>query len=50
MMRIWFAQYFLLLLFAVTALSFLAASWTRGWLARRAHERLKLAETAGEAD
>ena len=50
MMRIWFARHFLLLLLAVTALSFLVAAWTRGWLARRAHERLKLAEAASEAE
>lgn len=34
MMRIWLTQYFLLLLLVVTALSFLAALWMRGWLAR----------------
>jgi cellulose synthase (UDP-forming) len=45
MMRIWLTQYFLLLLLVVTALGFLAALWTREWLSRRAHERLKLAET-----
>jgi cellulose synthase (UDP-forming) len=44
MMRIWLTQYFLLLLLVVTALSFVLATWTRGWLARRARERLKLAE------
>jgi hypothetical protein len=33
MMRIWLTQYFLLLLL-VTALSFPAALWMRGWLAR----------------
>ena len=43
-MRIWLTQYFLLLLFVVTALSFLLAYWIRGWLSRRAGERLKLAE------
>ena len=46
MMRIWLTQYYLLLLLAVTAFSFLIALWTRNWLAWRARERLKLAETA----
>ena len=50
MMRIWLTQYFLLLLLVVTAFSFLLASWTRGWLARRAHERLILAEKANTED
>ena len=44
MMRIWLTRYFLLLLLLATALSFVLATWTRGWLARRARERLKLAE------
>jgi cellulose synthase (UDP-forming) len=44
MMRIWLTQHFLLLLLAVTALGFLVALWTREWLSRRAHERLRLAE------
>jgi cellulose synthase (UDP-forming) len=55
-MRIWLTQYFILLLLVVTAFSFLLAYWTRGWLARRAHERLAaesrnvLSLTAGSAD
>jgi cellulose synthase (UDP-forming) len=43
MMRIWLTNYFLPLLLVVTALSFLLARWTFGWLARRASERLELA-------
>jgi cellulose synthase (UDP-forming) len=44
MMRIWLTQHFLLLLIVVTSLSFVVAVWVRGWLSRRARERLKLAE------
>jgi cellulose synthase (UDP-forming) len=47
MMRIWLTQYFLLLLLAVTVCSFVLAYWARGWLARRANERLNLAEATG---
>jgi cellulose synthase (UDP-forming) len=43
--RIWLTHNFLLLLFVVTALSFLVAYWAYGWLKWHAHERLKLAET-----
>jgi len=50
LMRIWLTQYFLLLLFVVTALSFLLAYWIRGWLSRRAGERLKLARQFAEPD
>jgi len=50
LMRIWLTQYFLLLLFVVTALSFLLAYWIRGWLSRRADERLKLARQFAEPD
>jgi cellulose synthase (UDP-forming) len=50
MMRIWFTQYFLLLLLAVMTLSLLVALWTRDWLSRRARERLKLADTVGAAN
>ncbi len=49
MMRIWLTQYFLPLLLVVTALSFVLAYWTWGWVERRAAERLKLAEP-GQAD
>ena len=45
MMRIYLTQYFLLLLFVVSALSFLAAYYAYGWMAWHARERLKLAET-----
>jgi cellulose synthase (UDP-forming) len=45
MMRIWLTNYFLPLLLVVTALSFLLARWTFGWLARRANERLEMAAT-----
>jgi cellulose synthase (UDP-forming) len=41
MMRIWLTQHFLLLLLTVTTLGFLVALWTREWLSRRAHERLR---------
>jgi len=44
-MRTWLTQHFMLLLIAVTALSFLVAVWTREWLSQRAHERLRLAES-----
>ena len=44
-MRIWFGQYYLLLLIAATPLSLLMARWTYGWMARHAHERLRLADT-----
>jgi cellulose synthase (UDP-forming) len=47
MMRIWLTQYFLPLLLVVTALSFLLARWTRGWLARHAAERLNVADESG---
>jgi cellulose synthase (UDP-forming) len=43
-LRIWFGESYLLLLFAVTPLTLLIALWTYGWMARRAHERLKLGE------
>jgi hypothetical protein len=43
-LRIWFGESYLLLLFAVTPLTWLIALWTYGWMARRAHERLKLGE------
>jgi cellulose synthase (UDP-forming) len=43
-LRIWFGESYLLLLFAVTPLTLLVALWTYGWMARRAHERLKLGE------
>ncbi len=42
-MRIWLTQYFLLLLFVVTALSFVLAYWIRAWLGRHARERLSAA-------
>jgi cellulose synthase (UDP-forming) len=45
-LRIWFGGSYLLLLFAVTPLTLLVALWTYGWMARRAHERLKLGEKA----
>jgi type IV secretory pathway TraG/TraD family ATPase VirD4 len=45
MMRIYLTQYFLLLLFVVSALSFLAAYYAYGWMAWHARERLKLVET-----
>jgi cellulose synthase (UDP-forming) len=44
MMRIWLTQHFLLLFMVVTSLSFVVALWVRGWLSRKARERLKLAE------
>ena len=47
MMRIWFTQYFLALLLAVTAFSFVLAYWTHGWLARHAEERVSVAGEAG---
>jgi cellulose synthase (UDP-forming) len=43
LMRIWLTQHFLLLLFTVTALSFLAGFWVYGWMSWHARERLKLA-------
>jgi hypothetical protein len=49
-MRIWLTQHFLLLLLIVTALSFLAALWTREWLSKQASERLKLADFFTKAD
>jgi cellulose synthase (UDP-forming) len=47
-LRIWFGESYLLLLCAVTPLTLLVALWTYGWMARRAHERLKLGEQSGE--
>lgn len=47
-MRIYLTQYFVLLLLVVLALSFLSARYAYGWMAWRAHQRLKLAETARE--
>jgi cellulose synthase (UDP-forming) len=44
-LRIWFGESYLLLLFAVTPLTLLVALWTYGWMARRAHERLKLGDS-----
>jgi hypothetical protein len=44
LMRMWISRYFLLLLFTLTALIFLVAYWAYGWMAWRAHQRLKLAE------
>jgi cellulose synthase (UDP-forming) len=44
MMRIWLTQYFVILLLVVTGLSFVMGNWTRGWLSRRAHLRLKLVD------
>jgi len=44
-LRIWLTRNFLVLLFAVTALSFLVAFWTYNWLKWHTHERLKLAKT-----
>jgi cellulose synthase (UDP-forming) len=41
-LRIWFGESYLLLLLAVTPLTLLVALWTYGWMARRAHQRLKL--------
>jgi cellulose synthase (UDP-forming) len=43
-LRIWFGESYLLLLLAVTPLTLLVALWIYGWMARRAHERLKLGE------
>jgi cellulose synthase (UDP-forming) len=43
-LRIWFGESYLLLLLAVTPLTLLIALWTYGWMARRAHERLRLGE------
>jgi uncharacterized membrane protein len=48
-MRAWFLNYYLLLLFAVTALSLVMALWIRDWLSRHAQERLKLADPAEQA-
>jgi cellulose synthase (UDP-forming) len=44
-MRIWMAQHFLLLLFAVTAFSFVVAYWIYGWMAWHARVRLIRAES-----
>jgi cellulose synthase (UDP-forming) len=49
-MRIWLTQYFLVLLLAVTALSFLVALWTREWLSRHARKRLTFAGTINVAN
>ena len=49
-MRIWLTKYFLLLLFGVTALSFLLANWIRAWLAGLARQRLSLAEESAIFD
>jgi cellulose synthase (UDP-forming) len=49
-MRIWLTQYSLPLLFVVTVLSFLLATWARGWLARQASERLRLAKALEVVD
>jgi cellulose synthase (UDP-forming) len=48
LMRLWLTRHFLLLLLVVTLLAFLASWWTYGCLARRARERLKLAEIEEE--
>jgi len=50
LMRIWLTRHFLLLLFAVTALSFLAAFWVYGWMSWHARERLKLANQGNGAN
>jgi hypothetical protein len=49
-MRMWITRYFLLLMLTLTALIFLAAYWTYGWMAWRAHQRLKLAEPEDRED
>ena len=49
-LRIWLTGYFLLLLLAVTALSFLAALWTREWLSRHARKRLQYTEPVNAAN
>jgi cellulose synthase (UDP-forming) len=49
-MRIYLTQYFLLLLFLVLALSFLCARYVYGWMAWRAHQRLRLADATREDD
>jgi cellulose synthase (UDP-forming) len=48
-MRIWLGRHFLLLLLLVSALTFVAAWWIYGYLARRVRERLKLAEIYNQA-
>ncbi len=50
LMRIWLTRHFLLLLFAVTALSFLAAFWVYGWMSWHARERLRLANPENRAN
>jgi cellulose synthase (UDP-forming) len=50
LMRMWITRYFLLLMLTLTALIFLAAYWTYGWMAWRAHQRLKLAEPEDRED
>jgi cellulose synthase (UDP-forming) len=50
LMRIWLTRHFLLLLFVVTALSFLAAFWAYEWMSWHARERLKLAQSVTGAD
>jgi hypothetical protein len=49
-LRMWITRYFLLLLLAMTALIFLAAYWAYGWMAWRAHQRIKLAEPEDSED
>jgi cellulose synthase (UDP-forming) len=49
-MRIWLTRHFLLLLFVVSALSFMVAFWVYGWMSWHARERLRLTQTVPGAD
>ena len=50
LMRFYITRYFLLLLFVVIALNFICARFVYGWMARRARQRLRLAESTGEEE